>query len=286
MMRTKLSTVLLFSCIVLSCHAQGNTTSVGYTDSTAYETTVEKGIIAAKESRLSEAERLFGEALELSPEDHRNALVYMNLGSVQESQGNNKGAIDSYSAAIRQYPDNTVFISTRASLYLRLKNYKKAISDYTTVIGLNPSDIEAYAYRGYAYSKTRELDKAKADFKTVTEKEPDNFMAALGSAIVERMMGHDSETLTLLALLIERFPDKAAPYAIRAEMESEKDQKELAVIDLSNAIRIEPNKDYYLQRARLYLELQQKHLARQDFEKAIELGLPRQLIADELKKCR
>lgn len=286
MMRTKLSTVLLFSCITLSCHALDDTTNMANADSTTYDTTVEKGIAVAKESRLSEAERLFGKALELSPEDHRNALVYMNLGSVQESQGNNKGAIDSYSAAIRQYPDNTVFISTRASLYLRLKNYKMAISDYTTVIGLNPSDTEAYAYRGYAYSKTRELDKAKADFKTVTEKDPNNFMAAFSSAVVERMMGHDSEALTLLTLLIERFPDKAAPYVIKAEMESEKGLKELAIIDFSNAIKIEPNKDYYLQRARLYLELQQKHLARQDFEKAIEWGVPRQLLADELKKCR
>ncbi len=286
MTRVKLSTVLLFSGIALSCNAQDSTVCVGDTTATMYETVVEKGIVAAGESRLDEAERLFGKALELSPEDHRNALVYMNLGSVQEARGDNRGAVESYSAAIRQYPDNTVFLSARAGLYLRMENYKRAASDYTTIIGLNPTDIGAYAYRGYAYSKTRELDKAKADFRTVTEKDPNNFMAALGSAVVERQMGHDSEALSLLALLIERFPDKAAPYAIRAEMEIEKDRNELAIIDLSNAIRIEPQKDYYLKRGSLYLELRQKHLARQDFEKAIELGVPRQLLADELKKCR
>lgn len=285
MMRTKLNTVLLFSAITLSCQAQDSAT-VNLTDTTTYEKTVEDGVNAAKESKLSEAEQLFNKALKQSPEDHRNALVYMNLGSVQESQGNNKGAIESYSAAISQYPNNTVFLSARAALYLRMENYKMAISDYSTIIGLNPSDTRAYAYRGYAYSKTREFDKAKTDFRTVTEREPDNFMAALGSAVVERQMGHNSEALNLLGLLIERFPDKAAPYVIRAEMESEREMNELAVIDLSNAIKIEPYKDYFLQRGRLYLKLQQKHLARQDFEKAIELGVPRQLLADELKKCK
>ncbi len=286
MMRTKLSTALLFSGITLTCNAQNSDFTVGDTTTATYETTVEKGIEAAKESRLDEAEGLFGKALEQSPEDHRNALVYMNLGSVQEARGNNKGAIESYSAAIRQYPDNTVFLSARASLYLRMENYKRAISDYSTIIGLNPTDIEAYAYRGYAYSKTRELDKAKADFRTVTEKDPDNFMAALGTVVVEQQMGHTGEALALLNLVIERFPDKATPYVIRAEMEIEKDRKELAVIDLSNAIRLEPQKDYYLKRGQLYLELQQKRLARQDFEKAIELGVPRRLVTDELKRCR
>lgn len=251
-----------------------------------YEAIVENGINAAKEQRLSEAEQWFTKAIRHSPDDHRNALVYMNLGKVQEAQGNNKGALQSYSSAISQYPNNVLFLSTRAKLYLQLENYKRAIADYTTIISVSPSDIEAYSYRGYAYSKTRELDRAKADFKVVTDRDADNFMAALGSVIVEQQMGHNHEALTQLNILISRFPDKAEPLVIRAEMESEANQKELAVIDLDSAIKLSPNRNYYLKRAYLHLELQQKHLARQDFEKAIELGVPRQLLSEDLKKCQ
>ena len=251
-----------------------------------YEAIVENGINAAKEQRLSEAEQWFTKALRHSPDDHRNALVYMNLGKVQEAQGNNKGALQSYSSAISQYPNNVLFLSTRAKLYLQLENYKRAIVDYTTIISVSPSDIEAYSYRGYAYSKTRELDRAKADFKVVTDHDADNFMAALGSVIVEQQMGHNHEALTQLNILISRFPDKAEPLVIRAELESEANQKELAVIDLDSAIKISPNRNYYLKRAYLHLNLQQKHLAHQDFEKAIELGVPRQLLSEDLKKCQ
>ena len=306
-MKTKLSIALLISGMTLTSEAsevnvpevhslenyakevnvpKHNTYLQSDSVAETYEAIVENGINAAKEQRLSEAEQWFTKALRHSPDDHRNALVYMNLGKVQEAQGNNKGALQSYSSAISQYPNNVLFLSTRAELYLQLENYKRAIADYTTIISVSPSDIEAYSYRGYAYSKTRELDRAKADFKVVTDHDADNFMAALGSVIVEQQMGHNHEALTQLNILISRFPDKAEPLVIRAEMESEANQKELAVIDLDSAIKLSSNRNYYLKRAYLHLELQQKHLARQDFEKAIELGVPRQLLSEDLKKCQ
>ncbi len=311
-MKTKLSIALLISFTALTCEALEINTPEGHeqeghaqeghaleynvpehdlclqSDSVAesYEAIVESGINAAKDQRLSEAEQLFNKAIHHSPDDHRNALVYMNLGKVQEAQDNNKGALQSYSSAISQYPNNVLFLSIRAKLYLKLENYRKAIADYTTIINVKPSDIKAYSYRGYAYSKTRELDHAKADFKVVTENDADNFMAALGSVIVEQQMGHNHEALTQLNIIISRFPDKAEPLVIRAEIESESNQKELAVIDLDSAIKLLPNRNYYLKRAYLHLELQQKYLARQDFEKAIELGVPRQLLSEDLKKCQ
>lgn len=274
-MKTKISIALVISLLPFCCKAQQE-----------YEPLIENGLQAAKESKYDEAEHLFKEAIQVSPSDYRNALVYMNLGKMQELQGNNQEALNSYTEAIKQYPENTRFISSRAELYLKLENYAKAVSDYSEIIRLTPGDMDAYAYRGYAYCKMKDLDKAKADLTLVLSKVPTNYMASLGMVIIEQQMRHEANALAQANILISKFPKMAEPYFIRAELETDAGQKELAVIDLDKAIELDSsNKNYVLKRARLYLDLGKKHLARRDLEKAMELGVPRVLLSDDLNKC-
>ncbi len=275
-MKTKIGIVLVISLLPFCGFAQQS-----------YEELIEKGLQAAGESKYGEAEHLFKEAIKVSPDDYRNALVYMNLGKMQELQGDNQGALRSYTTAMEQYPENTRFISSRANLYLRLENYEKAVADYSDIIRITPDDMDAYAYRGYAYSKMKELDKAKADLKLVLSKEPMNYMASLGMVIIEQQMRHETNAMTQANVLINKFSDMAEPYSIRAEIEAEAGQTELAVIDLDKAVELGPaNKNYVLKRARLYLTLGKKRQARRDFEKAIELGVPRIALSEDLEKCK
>ena len=50
-----------------------------------YEQWVERGIKAAEADSLTEAVNYFKKALKLKPKDYRNALVFNNMGKVQES---------------------------------------------------------------------------------------------------------------------------------------------------------------------------------------------------------
>ena len=93
--------------------------------------------------------------------------------------------------------------------------------------------------------------------------------------------------MSRITLMIESFPDKAELYSIRAEMEQDAKQTELALLDLNKAIELEPdNKNYILARAYLHLESGNKFYARRDFNRAIELGVPRASLKEELKKTR
>ena len=58
-------------------------------------------------------------------------------------------------------------------------------------------------------------------------------------------------------------------------------------MDLDKAIDLEPsNTNLVLTRAYLHLHEGHKHLAQKDFLRAIELGIPRGQLKDELKQCR
>lgn len=275
-MKMKISIALVISWLSLYCYAQDT-----------YERIVEMGIEAVKDYKLTEAEQLFKKALQIAPDDYRNALIYMNLGKVQEMTNKGQEAIESYSAAITLFPQNVTFLRSRADLYLKLENYNKAISDYTDIIEKDTNNIDAYSFRGFAYSKIRKLDQAKTDFAIVIQKEPKNYMTLLGMVIIEQQMGHERKAMTQLNLLIDTYSEKAELYSIRAEMEIKVKQNELAIVDLNKAIELDSNNpNYILTRAYLHLSMKNKRLARIDFKKAIELGVPQYLLQKDLKKAR
>ena len=59
------------------------------------------------------------------------------------------------------------------------------------------------------------------------------------------------------------------------------------MLDLEEAVRLDPAlPDVYLMRSRLYLSQGKKREARQDVEKAIELGVPVSEVYDLLQQCR
>ena len=117
--------------------------------------------------------------------------------------------------------------------------------------------------------------------------QPDNYAALLGVVLLYQNADKPQEALSRLSVLIDQYPDKAELYSIRAEIEAEAGQTELALMDLDKAIGLEPeNKNLVLTRAYLHLKEGHKHLAKKDFERAIELGTPRGQLKEELRQCR
>ena len=68
--------------------------------------------------------------------------------------------------------------------------------------------------------------------------QPDNYAALLGVAILFQNANKPQEAVTRLTLLIDQYPDKAELYSIRAEIEAENKQSELALMDLDKAIEV------------------------------------------------
>ena len=79
-------------------------------------------------------------------------------------------------------------------------------------------------------------------------------------------------------------PQEASLYAARADVEKELKAYDLALLDMSEAIRLQPSQaQHYLIRAAIYVKLGRKKDARADLERAVELGVPRVSLKDFIR---
>ena len=268
---------------VLSAHAQ------------SYEQCVERGIKAAEADSLTEAVNYFKKALKVNPKDYRNALVFTNMGKVQETmywqntqeKQNASDAIESYTMALSFAPEAVPMLEARGKLYLRLGNYGKALMDFTTILDVDPHHKEARNYRAFCYSQRHEYLEARTDYLRVLEEDATNYSAQLGLALLCQNTNKMTEALERITLMVEGHPDKAELYSVRAGMYAENKQPELAIMDLDKAVDLEPeNQNYYLARAYLHKEQGNKRKALADFEAAIKNGVPRASLEEELKNLK
>lgn len=260
-----------------------------------YEQYIEAALSAAEHDSLARAETLFKQALKASPKDYRNALVFNNLGKIQEQQywQNPKSmqkateALESYTMALSFAPESVPLLTSRANLYMRLEQYGKAAIDLTTILDVAPDQLEARNHRAYCYAQTRHLDEARVDYQRGLERDPDNRMARLGMAMLSQQAGRLPDAIERISQLIGEAQDDAELLSIRSGMYAENNQPELAIMDLDHAILLAPdNTNYWLARAYLHKSLGNRRQALTDFEQAIALGIPRSSLRQELKECR
>lgn len=269
----------------------GFATAMGQT----YEQCVEAALAAAEHDSLARAESLFKQALKTSPKDYRNALVFNNLGKIQErifwqnTQKTQKAteAIESYTMALSFAPEAVPLLTSRADLYMRLGQYGKATIDLTTILDVAPDHIEARNHRAYCYAQSRRYDEARVDYQRVLERDVQNRMARLGLAMLSQQTGHLSDAIERISQLIGEGASDAELLSIRSGMYAENRQPELAIIDLDRAIQLAPdNTNYWLARAYLHKSQGNRRQALADFEQAIALGIPRSSLRQELKECK
>ena len=66
------------------------------------------------------------------------AVQWKTEGNEEMKRGNNKGAIDCYTEAIKQDPSNHVLYSNRSAAYAKEEKYSKALKDAEETIKINP----------------------------------------------------------------------------------------------------------------------------------------------------
>lgn len=266
-----------------------------------YEEWVERGLALAQTDSLRAAEQAFKEALKRSPADYRNALLFTNLGRVQEAlywqapdtlsarrrEQMAAAALDSYGLALGLSPDGVPIRAARAQMYLRMQLWEKAAADFSRILDLRPDNLVARNYRAYAYFQLRRFDEARMDYERILQRDAQNYDARLGMALTEQRMGHRDRAIEQLGSLMQACPDSIQLYSVRAAVYAENRQPELALLDLDRAVEAEPhNTNYLLARAYLHLEQGNRLRARADFRRAIALGVPEAALRKELEECR
>ena len=252
-----------------------------------YSELINKAMEMTRMDSLAQAEDCYRKALSLDPGNARNALLFSNLGTVLSRQGKTKEAIEAYSMAINITPYSTAMLLNRAALYLDCGMIDKAYVDYCNVIDLLPEDTEAHLMRAYINMRRRRYMEARNDYNMVLTREPGHKTARLGIVMLDEKERRFQAATEGLRLLIMDYPSDPSLLKMRANIYIEQDYLELALLDLNEASSLDHNDpDIFLTMGDVCLRLKKKREARAAYERAIALGIARQEIADQLKKCK
>lgn len=252
-----------------------------------YNEVVDRAMKYALSDSLVQAEQLFRQALKMDPNNARNALLFSNLGTVLKRMGRTDEAIEAYTMALNITPYSTAMLLNRGTLYLDKGVDSKAYIDFCNVIDLIPENIEARLYRAYIYMQRREYKEARIDYNVILGKEPSHKAARIGMAMLDQREGNFTAARDKLNLLIGEFTDDPSLLVMRANLDLERGYPESAVIDLEEALRLNPkDAETTVQLGDVYLSLKDKAKALKAYEKAVSLGIPRSALIEQIKKCK
>lgn len=264
--------------------------------SQTYEELSERAVTATEQDSLAQAEKYIMAALKLDPANPHNALLFSNLGTIQRRQRQYDQAIESYTMALNIAPRTVPILMNRAALYLELGKDELARVDYSLALDLETDNQEALLMRAYIYKQKRDYKAARSDYERLLKLNPLSYNGRLGLAVLEQKEGKYEEALSVLNKMIADKADGAtqitAPlyavlYVARAGVEKEMEHLDLALIDLEEAIQLDPSQsEAYLMRGQIYLSQKKKELARRDFEKAVTLGVPQGDVRALLQQCK
>lgn len=272
-------------CLTCSASALGQT----------YQELTERAIAATEQDSLRQAERYIQEALQLEPANPHNVLLFSNLGTIQRRLKKYDLAEESYTFALNFVPRAVPILLNRATLYMEMGKLDAARVDYSMVLDLDKDNKEALLMRAYIYMQMHDYKASEADYKHLLKADPSDFNGRLGLATLQQKMGKPDEALLVVNTLIAECAKdedvdeatRAMLYVARAGIEKDLQHPELALVDLEEAIRLDPAQpEAYLVRGQIYLSQEKKTLAKRDFEQAIARGIPQADLHELLRSCK
>jgi len=229
-----------------------------------------------EQNKLDSAEIALKAVLKNDPANPINPFLLNNLGTIQRRMGKFDDALASYTAALGQYPNQSVFLEARASLFAETGKAHNAIIDYSALLDENPNNEEALYQRGLLYLQIKNTDLAEADFRRMLDLNPNSFYARRGFASLAKFRSDYEEAEKIYNYLLDKEPEDFNLYAGRAELYLLMERPGKAYSDINRAIRMagEDSKNPYLYiiRYRAKLLLHEKESAAMDLKKAIALG--------------
>ena len=138
----------------------------------SYKEYVRKALDAMSTDSTEVAERLFREAMRVEPAQRSNAMIYYQIGRMQEHRGKLEKALESYTMGLNVAPHVLPLRMARAKLYMQLGNKEKALVDYSDVLDWKADEQEALFMRAYIYTEQRLYKKARTDYEALLKLNP------------------------------------------------------------------------------------------------------------------
>jgi tetratricopeptide (TPR) repeat protein len=203
------------------------------------------------------------------------SLVYFQRGYVYLRKGAYDLALTDLAQAIKLQPKLAGAYANRMLIYLNKGDYKRALADVNQAIKLQPNFALAHNNRGIVYVNVGGYDQAIADFSQALKLMP----AKADSASTLRSEGRQLDTGLRgdreVPIVNFFFSDELSDYPLyinRGMAYLSKQDYDRALADLSQAIKIEPNRAVaYFNRAGIFYAKENYDLAIADCNQVIKL---------------
>lgn len=252
-----------------------------------YQELSEYGMDLMEKDSLEKAEDVFRQAMKLEPANAYNALLFSNVGIIQRKMRKYNEAVESFTFALNITPYSIPVLLNRAMVNMEIGQTNRAYIDYCQVLDLEKTNTEALLMRAYIYITRRDFNAARIDYNRLIQQDPKHYSGRLGLVSLNQKEKKFTEALDMLNAMLQESAQDATLYMMRAGIQIDMELLDAALIDLEEAIRITPDSpDAYIYRGELYLAQNKKTLAKQDFERAIILGVPKSELSEQISKCR
>ena len=228
-MRTKFLIIVLL-LINITSYAQKRPESYNY----------QRGVEAVHNENYSEALDYLNRELTENP---KNGYAFSWIAKVRFEMKEYGKALTAADKAIKYLPkkdsEYLIFgLTTRAEVYLILKDTIKAVEDYSTAIRIAPNNTSLLDDRAQIYFEQKRYDLADADFKKMIELEPGNVLGYMGFGRNANIQKQWEEAIKQFDYVTKLDSNYSSGFAFRAESYLGLEKWDEATNDIISAISL------------------------------------------------
>ncbi len=205
--------------------------------------------------------------------DPKLTAAYLMRGWVFEKQGQFERAMKEYNEAISIDSKQAEAYCKRGLLFEKKGHFERAMKEYNEAISIDSNYIDAYYDRAKLYQKKGEYELAIKDYNRTVDRFLDAYFW-IGDIYFEK--GQIEKANKEYSKAIAKWPDSSRTYYQRGLRYIKQNKYELALKDLNQAIRIDPDggiDDYYLSRGDIFFKKGQYSKALEDYNQHIKIQI-------------
>lgn len=146
-----------------------------------------------------------------------SAILDFTLGSIYFQQDKLTEAMDNYLKAITKFPSFRRAWRNIGLIYARNGNYDESIKAFTRMIELGGGDAYSFGLLGFAYASKQDYQAAEVAYRNALLLQPENTEWRLGVTRCAFKQKKYEDAVTLLEVLIARYPDKTDFWLLQSQ---------------------------------------------------------------------
>lgn len=227
-----------------------------------------------------------GEKVIVDPLIERNKAwrEQVEAGNLAVQDGDLKGALDAYQAALAIKPKASQIQFQVAKLYFQQEEYEKARDAFAATVTLDPKNMDARNSLGYIYEQLNNYESAAQVYENTLKVEPNNLYALNHLGLAYKQLGRLDDAERVLRQVVEIDPKSARPASKNlrnylALIYLEKGDIGEAIAEFRESIRLFPKDTWSRQNlASLYEAHGRYYEAQLQYHKILEID-PQNLLA-------